>query len=105
MEGRNLAFGHKGGAEPEDEGDHEEDHALRQRIEEVAPDSGPVRLAQGLLQTLAVEITAIILTGQRSDGPDGGGGFAGKLRGGLVRGLVLLVFEYDNTLREGFNAS
>ena len=84
---------------PEDERDDKEDEGLRERVEEITPDSRLVRLAQGSLQRFRVEPEAVFLTSESSDSANGSGGLARQLRGVFVRLLVGLVLENDNALQ------
>ena len=96
LERRELAIGHEARTEPEDERDDKEGHRLRQGVDEVTVDRRPVRGAERLLETLAVQPQAVGLASERRDGADGTSGLASKLSGLLVRTLVLLILQNDD---------
>lgn len=99
MEGRDLPLRDEAGAVPEDQSDDVEGHRLGQRVEAVAPDGVPVRVAKGSFESLAVNVQAVRLTGERRDGLDSSGSFTSNLSGVFMCPLVLLVFENDDTLQ------
>ena len=55
LKGAKLLEGHQSGAVPEHKRDDEEGHGLSERIQKVASERRLVRLAQGAIETLAVQ--------------------------------------------------
>lgn len=99
MEGGDLSVRNQNGAVPEDERDDKERHSLGDRVESVTEERCPIRTTKGFIQGAAVDLQTIILSGQRRDGLDSCRRFTSNLSGMLVRLLVLLVLEDDDTLK------
>jgi len=79
----------------EDQGNDPETQSLRDRIEKVGRQGRPDRITSGTFESIVVFSAAVLLAGQRSDGTNGSGGFAGHVSRLGVDLLVLLVLE-DN---------
>ena len=93
-----LLVGDQAGTVPEHERHDEEDHGLRQGPQEVAPECRLLRVLQRLVETAGVDVAAVLLTSERSDGTNSTCSLASELGGVLVRALVHLVLKDDDTL-------
>jgi len=100
-----LEVGHQARAIPENEGNDEENHGLGERIQAVGPNCSAVRLAERLLERLAVLAQAVLLTGKRGDSANGSSGLASEMSRFFVSLLVGLVLEDNDTLGEGGSES
>jgi hypothetical protein len=75
---------------------YEEHHSLGERKRPSAEKGRPVRNTEWLLQTLTVQLVAVVLTGQGCDGANRTSGFASKLSRIFVGAPVGLILQYDD---------
>lgn len=64
---------------PEDQRNDEHRHCLRSSKDQVRPDSSAVRAFKRRLERAAVDVGAILLTGERRDSADSAGSFTSNL--------------------------
>lgn len=99
MERGHLFMRYEPGAVPEYQSDGKEDHTLAQRVQKVTPKCGSIRFPQWFFEGLTVDGTTVVFPGEGSNSADGGCGFTSDLSGVLMRFLVRLIFEDNDTLK------